>query len=506
MRERTLVPFIFTDYKKIMKEEQDKVRVEQIGKHAYEIILPPPVPDIELSEDQSRAMEALDKWLIESKGKKEDWAFALTGSAGTGKTTLIGSFLKTVDKHFRKLRVCICAPTHKAKKVIQQKTKWSNAETLQALLGLKVDVNLENFDINNPQFKSIGERRIKDYDLVVVDESSMVNRDLYTTIEECAKEAGAKVLFTGDTLQLNPVKETSVSLSLIVPTYRYDLTQVIRQSVTNPLLELLYMLREDIKGGTSKFLEHIKKYPNSINPMTGEGFVLCDAQGFSDVMNVGFSSKDFNEDRNFCRYISWTNQSIQDVNKHIRKVVLRRESALVEGELLLCYKTINSEKLGLLMVNSDDYIIEKIVGTGSHVEFSNINVTSIVLQGIDTGSKTKVNVVTPGVENYKAFVEVHDNLIHKAKYRNGGARAWIEFFKFREQFVLLETLMENKTLISNKDIDYGYGITIHKSQGSTYNTVFVNGKDINRNFTEIERKRLWYVALSRASNKVYIHL
>lgn len=42
-------------------------------------------------------------------------------------------------------------------------------------------------------------------------------------------------------------------------------------------------------------------------------------------------------------------------------------------------------------------------------------------------------------------------------------------------------------------------------QGSTYDTVFVNYKDLAQNPNQFERTRLLYVALSRASVKTYLN-
>src|SRR5574343_473412 len=110
-----------------------------------------PQNNLVLSQDQEKALSAMTEWLNNARGKRDSSIFfALSGYAGTGKTTLLKAFLQSLK--FPSSRVCICAPTHKAKKVLQNKTSWRNAETLQALLGLKLDINLDEFDPNNPAF------------------------------------------------------------------------------------------------------------------------------------------------------------------------------------------------------------------------------------------------------------------------------------------------------------------------------------------------------------------
>lgn len=181
--------------KHLSKEKQDEV--EALKKEDTLSLKVDPLYE-SLSQDQKNGLQAILFWLNTYKGtKNENGFFALTGSAGTGKTTLLGVLLKMLPKSYRDSRVCICAPTHKAKKVIQEKTKWRNSETLQALLGLKLDINLEDFDVNNPAFSMIGDRKMRDYDFVVIDESSMVNTDLKTTVEEVCRTTGTLVLYVG---------------------------------------------------------------------------------------------------------------------------------------------------------------------------------------------------------------------------------------------------------------------------------------------------------------------
>ena len=59
-------------------------------------------------------------------------------------------------------------------------------------------------------------------------------------------------------------------------------------------------------------------------------------------------------------------------------------------------------------------------------------------------------------------------------------------------------------LIVKKDLDYGYAITIHKSQGSTYTNVMINEDNVDKNSNNEERNKLKYVALSRPTDKAYV--
>lgn len=457
-----------------------------------------------LSDDQSAALIKLNEWVYSNpKSRDDNNFFRLTGSAGTGKTTLLATFLKDIKYPFNKGRICVCAPTHKAKKIVAEKTNWKNTETLQALLGLKMDVDLENFDINNPQFNPIGDRKIRDYDLVVVDEASMINEDLYITLTDCAKSSSTKVLFVGDTKQLNPVKEYTISLALISPVHGYDLTQIVRQNVGNPLILLLDCLRYDIEHNTYTYLDLIKKTPINFNDK-GEGYAIKEAGEFAKDVSKEFLSEDFKNNQNHCRYISWTNDSISKTNMWIRSNVFSvKDFTCQEGEILLSYKTVMDDDEAIL-TNADDYVITKSQDyLVSDWDFP-LKVKLVELEGLDTGRVANVKLLTREEENYKNYVSIFNNQLERAK--RIGKKGWGKFYEFKNSILVLENLIQNKQLVVKKDIDYGYGITIHKSQGSTYNTVFVNGKDINKNINDLERKRLWYVALSRASNKVYINL
>jgi ATP-dependent exoDNAse (exonuclease V) alpha subunit len=76
--------------------------------------------------------------------------------------------------------------------------------------------------------------------------------------------------------------------------------------------------------------------------------------------------------------------------------------------------------------------------------------------------------------------------------------------------------LKDKYQILTKDLDYGYAITAHKSQGSTYKIVFLYERDFDKiadrwnykrnmmNRGSKERNQLKYVAFTRANCKVYV--
>ena len=55
------------------------------------------------------------------------------------------------------------------------------------------------------------------------------------------------------------------------------------------------------------------------------------------------------------------------------------------------------------------------------------------------------------------------------------------------------------------EIDYGYVLTVHKSQGSTYDNVYVEYSNILSNSKELEKNKLLYTAITRCINKLHIY-
>jgi exodeoxyribonuclease V alpha subunit len=142
----------------------------------------------------------------------------VTGGPGTGKTTIVRA---VIEMFFAKsLKVLLCAPTGRAAKRLSEST-GREATTIHRLLGFNAGSRDFSFGRENPL----------DADLVVIDETSMVDVVLMNRLLQAIPEY-ACVLFVGDVDQLPSVGAGSVLTDLIdsktIPVAR--LTEIHRQA------------------------------------------------------------------------------------------------------------------------------------------------------------------------------------------------------------------------------------------------------------------------------------
>ncbi|MDE4970070.1 AAA family ATPase, partial [Francisella tularensis] len=70
--------------------------------------------------------------------------------------------------------------------------------TIHSLLVLQPDINLDDFNPNDPVFGQIKKANIRNYNLIIIDEASMINKVLFELIDsEINRSLITKVLFLG---------------------------------------------------------------------------------------------------------------------------------------------------------------------------------------------------------------------------------------------------------------------------------------------------------------------
>lgn len=456
--------------------------------------------NIKFTKSQQDALETLITWTHDSS----KLLATLSGAAGTGKSTIIDYFIK--NNRF-KSGIAVTATTHKASHNIKKITNTA-VSTIHKLLGLRLDTNLDNFDINNLMFSQMGVPYIKDYNLVIIDESSMLNSNLFLHIRNLSLEYGVKILFVGDEYQLPPVNE------LFSPCFKQGnvdiivkLTEIVRQVEGNPLLEILTLSRNDVKNNDSSLIRYL--YKNKTKNNKESGYWVLDNNNFTSAIGKAFTRQDFKDDNNFCRFTAYTNSNISIWNKYIRNNIFEDSKIITNNDLLTSYITIVDEFLNPIIINSEDYDVIDFV---RYTKDTGVEGYLCQLFNKLTNEKTKYLFIVDHTDrdNYFRFVHLIKNKIDEC-YRT---KKWkSEFYPLRQEYIsLVDGYDINKKFIFSKDMDHGYGLTVHKTQGSTYDNIFINLNNIvyddyNKPRGDIDvRNRLIYVALSRSRYKAIINL
>lgn len=448
---------------------------------------------------QVDAIESIMDWL-----KSDKLYYTLAGVAGSGKSTISKKIVELSG--IRSGYICISAPTHKAKKVVSRMSGFDGV-TLHSILGLRPDVELSDYDPNFPQFNPIAEPKIGDFKLILIDEASMINENLFKLIKKLNEGSKVKILFMGDPCQIPPVGEVDSVVFFDQSIEVFWLTEVMRQSDSNPLMYFYDLLRnnlDDLYGGL------IRK--TTVNEK-GEGIIFTkDRNGFRKMIIEYFTSLEFKRNTEHVKLIAWTNDAVSKSNLLIRSAIFSPDAEIVEvNDILMGYRTISDDKMKFNIIeNSADYRVLSKSGLEEN-QFGILGYRLKLRENIGDNEYFHTNIFlvdTSNFDNMHKYAETHDRL------RDNAVRTkalWKKYYEFRRKTMILVDINKYRNGRERpkgeyivKDLSYGYAITAHKSQGSTYNTVFVLEDDINGNWLINEKNRIKYVAFSRPSVKAIV--
>lgn len=478
-----------------------------------------------LTSDQRKAYDALIDF-INAPFNDNDYKRALIGPAGSGKTFLLKALIQNCKLVYSSIGAA--APTHKACRVLTESINIANIKinTIQSDLGLRVNFNSENFDISNPPFDPKGKVKIENLKLYIVDEASMIGDTslgkngirkrggLLTFLERVCKTNKCKVLYVGDGSQLPPVNEDYSAAFANIKLFK--LNQIVRQDDDNPVKFLLNLLRKDIENKTYNFLNYIQQHRSAFNQFETKGYEVLTEQQFKDKVILNFNDVRLTKNVNFVKIVAYHNTTVSSWNKFVRSAIIQDAdtSILTKHDLLISYTTIVDMFNQPLIKNSEDYILSDVINyvhptyglKGFMVRFQAIYGGAIsppmfVLNHNDKASMFK-------------YIQILENLIKSATVATGGNRSqkWKEYYKFKDSCLILINILDSDgaKLKYGRNLDYGFSITSHKSQGSTYDNVFVDVDDIvfdsNGQFkaNAEEINRCLYVACSRCKNKLFL--
>lgn len=465
------------------------------------------------TQDQLNAYnELLD--FINKDYNESDYKRALVGPAGTGKTYLIKALIKNCNYTYSSIG--LSAPTHKACRVLNESIKLPNVKvnSLQSDLGLRLNFDTDKFDISNPPFDPKGRIKIGDFKVYIVDESSMINRSLQTFLEKICKTNKCKIIYIGDEYQLPPVNETYSPALRGIKTSK--LTQIVRQGDDNPVSELLPMLRYDIEHNSVTFLNYISKNKVKFNNDYTKGYQVCNQQEFEQTILSYFNDDKLTKNVEYAKVIAYTNSIVAGWNKYIRQAIIKdcEKSIITQHDLILSYSTLINQFNEAIIKNSEEYIIKDIVNYSHPVYgLKGFLVRFVAIHG---GHVTTPLFIIDHTDNFtiQKYINMSSEFINAAKSANSKLRAqkWRDYFEFKETCLLLTNIFKSdgRTIMYSRSLDYGFALTTHKAQGSTFDTTFVDINDIA--FDKLghlrsdlkQVNRTLYTACSRCKNKLYL--
>lgn len=465
------------------------------------------------TNDQKKAYSTLIDF-INAPYNQNDYKRALIGAAGTGKTYLVKALIKNCGLSYS--TIGLAAPTHKACRVLNESIQIPNIKvnTIQSDLGLRINFDVERFDIDNPPFDPKGKIKIGDYALYIIDESSMLNRSLVMFLEKICKTNKCKIIYIGDSTQLAPVGEKYSSAFKGIKTS--SLKQIVRQGDDNPISYLLNLLRYDVEHKSFTFLEHITKNRNKFNVDNTKGYQVCNPKEFEQLVQTNFSDEELTKNIDYVKVIAYTNNTVSAWNKFIRNTIIldSEKSVITKNDLIISYVTLVNQFNDCIIKNSEEYVLKDVVNY-IHPKY-NLKGFMVRFIAIHGGNVTSPLFIVDHKDNFtiQMYVKLSREMIQRAKTANIKLRAqlWKDYFNFKESCLLLTNIINpvTKKIEFGRDLDYGFSLTAHKSQGSTFDTSFVDVNDIvydkyGHPYTDAEEiNRRLYVACSRCKNKLYL--
>ncbi len=475
-----------------------------------------------LSESLNKEQKAAFEDILEHFREPKHNAIVLKGYAGTGKTYLIKKIIEYIVQTEPDGRIAITAPTNKAVKVLYSNTAnnitgvntylfedvfesdarlvYSTTHKVLALKEIITDEGKQLFETD-----SFSKTNLGNYAYLLVDEVSMLD-DKLTDIILANKKV--KILFIGDPAQIPPVNKKDC-----IPfrgsneyTFRYtELTQIMRQKGENPIIEQSFIIRENLLNPRP-----IPVLKTNLNA-AGEGIQvlnpLTDKLLLREIMKKYVSDSAFKYDADYFKVLAWRKKSVTYVNDVIREQLYGpNPPRFVVGERLLAQKPIfKKERFKSKYGSSKEYWKVKI-SNSEELTVLDIGTSTIVLKGLNplrtfSAYELKVsfyNIMT-GDTSGEFIKIIHES--EEAAYNKVLDDLKANAIKSRNSVIWV---MYFDALKYSADVGYNYALTVHRSQGSTYQNVIVLEDDIDANHKVEEKNRIRYTAYTRASKKLYV--
>lgn len=428
--------------------------------------------------------------------------YVIEGKAGTGKTTIAKEILKEFDDE----QIYVAAVSHKAKGVIKnsfgEDTRGKKFFSIASLLGMK---GINDNDTQTTKFQVGLKVPLLDNPpaLLVIDEASMITEDVLKKIIDINSSLSRpfQMLFLGDIGQIQPIRDDQSEFyrthkdllnkksDIFNSKHKSKLITRVRQGEANPILPYADYFWENSQKENPELnpTQHIVRN----NQITDKGSLLF-SNSEGEILNSVIKAVKNAVEKGLTNHIKIVTYHVNEkteLNQKIHEALFGKDSNYSKGDMLILNSPYDLPDVSATMENSSEIQIKSIQDTdvdefGVHTLYLETNGKAYTR----TGNEQKDCVIQVVSRNdIGLYNQKLQELASRAKRQTNKAlkrQAWGDFWEYKGRYA---------------DVDFGYAITAHKSQGSTYDIVVVDEKDImgTTATSNQEKSELIYTALTR---------
>ena len=444
---------------------------------------------------QSLALITLEKFTYYNERKA---LFVLKGYAGTGKTTLISTYINWVPQVG--LKTVLVAPTGRAAKVL---SNYSNKSAFtihkQIYYQAHQDGNIV-FTVQKNKYTNT---------IFIVDEASMISNVgtmggsfiskgrtlLDDLLDYVYSGINCRLVMVGDTAQLPPVgSNESPALDSIYLSTRYpiqvgeiELSEVTRQSQDSGILHNATIIRNLLKNDIDFFPRFEVDNFDDIRKLGG--------YEIEEEVSTCYSNSGIENTVIICR----SNKQANNFNKYIKYSVLYQEDELNAGDLLM---VVRNNYFWLRLETDIDFIangdMAEVLRVISYEEKFGFRFANVSIRLLDFKREVEFEI--------KLLLDTlmaETPSLAKDDGRRLYEEVWNSYPDIRDKRKRQKAVKDDP-YFNALQVKFGYAITCHKSQGGQWENVFVDQGYLTDEMIDREYIRWLYTAITRATEKLYL--
>ena len=420
--------------------------------------------------------------------------FVIKGYAGTGKTSLVGALVKTLEAFER---ACVLlAPTGRAAKVFASYaahpayTIHKKIYRQRAFTG-----DFTGFQLAHNAHKNT---------FFIVDEASMIANEtaegahygsgllLDDLFDFVYSGASCRLILLGDTAQLPPVGQVrSPALDedylrrYGYPVFSCELTHVVRQVEESGVLFNATRLRNAMQEN-----------PLPVPSIAWRRFPDVSLVGGDELIEV-LSSAYRRDGMDETIIVTRSNKRANIFNQGIRNRILYREEELASGDLLLVARNnyFWSEKYEKLdfIANGD---VARVVRVRRVCEMYGFRFADVVLYFPDYEEEMEAKVILDTLHSESPSLTAEEN----TRLFNAVMEDYADVPSKRERLKRLK----NDPWFNALQVKYAYAVTCHKAQGGQWTNVFIDMGYIRPDMLGLDFYRWLYTAFTRTTGRLWL--